>query len=253
MVYSQLQLTLPKRKTYKPDGFVCAAIVSCSLQAKGGKMVRNEYMNNYFVPMLFVMVVILLQGCTHNISVKQDSIMFQDRAEKLPLNVGLFLTEETRNYIVSAKKTDTYNFMIGEALEASATESLKKVFQTVSVIHDKTNVVTNVDRIVSIKFGPASKFKIGATVFSETASTVELMCKVFDKEWNLLWEGTSISVTSGTTAGKLTLGLLFAPAGDAWLHKRFREMASESLIAALEKLNEQILSLGKEAILKTKE
>ncbi|WP_333654295.1 hypothetical protein [Dissulfurispira sp.] len=87
---------------------------------------------------LLLIVIILLQGCISTITVKQDSVKFRERAEKLPLSVSLFLSDTTKNYLLSEETpSGTLNFQVGNALEASAIESLKKAFQEVSFIQKK--------------------------------------------------------------------------------------------------------------------
>lgn len=181
-----------------------------------------------------------------------DDEQFSERTEKLPLNVGLFLKEETRNYIISGKRTGTptFNFQVGEAFETSVVESLKKVFQSASIVNDRANIMSNIERIVTISFGNASKIWLGRTTFSEHTSEIELNYEVYDNKWNLLWKRTAQSKVGKTAGGSAGTQLLFGAFGQAAYNNALGRIVNESLTAALEQMNEQILTSGREAILK---
>ncbi len=198
-------------------------------------------------------VLVLMQGCTFNTLVKPDSMEFREQKEKLPLSVGLFLSADSRNYVISLKRsTETNNFMLGDALEDCAVQSLGKVFREVSVFHEKNNIKSNIDRIVSINFGPDTKIKLGPTGFSEHTVTVELICEIYDSKWNLLWRETSFGNFTERSGGKETLGLMLTPfAAHAIFQNRLAKMAGQSLILSLEQLNNLILTSGKDIILKS--
>jgi len=120
---------------------------------------------------------------------------FQDKPEKLPLKAALYLDDKERNYDISVLLGS--KFMIGEALELAATESLGKVFPTISLFNEKGKVTPDIERIIAIKFGPETSASISLAPgllkheVKREAKT-ELFCEVYDKEWNLLWKETVI-------------------------------------------------------------
>lgn len=197
-----------------------------------------------------MIIVFLLQGCTSfRIPVKQDSLIFQEREGKLPLNAGLFLSDETRTHVITERYQGAdWNFQIGEALEPSAIKSLQKVFQTVSVVN-KENIDSNIDRIISLRFGPESNFKHGWTSWAQHTAVVELVYSVYDNKWNLLWEGTSLGTASDTSGGKqIAAALLTVFTAQAVHNKIIGKTMHDSLTAALEQFNEQILTSGRDII-----
>ncbi|MCK4825435.1 hypothetical protein KA005_57335 [bacterium] len=209
---------------------------------------------NLAVLLAFVTIAVLVQGCGVSnritISIKRDLPNFQERAEKLPLSVGLFLDEKDKKYIITSTVmiVGYYDFMVGEALETSAIESLNKIFQEVSVIQEKGTVPSNIQRIITISFAPTSRFVLGTAGLSKHTAEVELICKVYDKDCNLLWKGSSIGNVHRATIGWWSAA---GALGAARFQKEVGGVVNESLTAALERLNEQFLTSGKNAILGT--
>ncbi len=204
----------------------------------------------YLLIMLMPVILSLLQGCASIITVKQDSVKFRERAEKLPLRVGLFLSDTTKNYLMPVEiASDTLNFEIGKALEASAIESLKKAFHEVSFIQKKNEIRPDIQRIIIIEFGPSTKFIYGGAVLSEHTATVELLCEVYDRKWNMLWKGTANGSVARTTGEAGVASLIIGMLGESIQLKALGSIVNDSLTAALENLNEQILILGKDVIM----
>ncbi|MDE2236561.1 MAG: hypothetical protein KGK30_01610, partial [Elusimicrobia bacterium] len=105
----------------------------------------------------------LLSACAHNIVVKQDGLSFQDRQDGIAMNAGLSLDEATRNYVYTERRLgETYSFNLGAALESGAQASLLKVFPNLKMSPDGSGV----ERLVKLKFGPATSFQLGATTLS---------------------------------------------------------------------------------------
>ncbi|MDI6728745.1 MAG: hypothetical protein QMD44_07485 [Thermodesulfovibrionales bacterium] len=199
---------------------------------------------------LLVFVIFLFHGCTSTITVKQDSVKFRERTEKLPLNVGLFLSDTTKNYLLSEETpSGTLNFQVGNALEASAIESLKKAFHDVSFIQKKDEIRPDIERIIIIEFGPSTKFIYGGATLSEHTATVELLCGVYDRKWNILWKGTANGSVARTTGEAGVASLIIGMLGESIQLKALGSIVNDSLTAALENLNDQILILGKDVIM----
>lgn len=209
-------------------------------------MLKVKHLSDKIILLLFISTF-LFSGCATNVAVKRDKpISFQEREEKLQLNVGLYLSDEVKKHIIKAR---WYNFLIGEALEANAIESLKKIFHEVFVIRDKTNISSHIERIISIEISPASHFVLGIATFSKKTSIVELSCEIYDNEWNLLWKGSSIGKVNRTTGGAGIAGPLIGIFGVALQQRALGDIVDESLVLALEQLNEKILTDGRKQIM----
>ncbi|MBI5212672.1 MAG: hypothetical protein HY957_04790 [Nitrospirae bacterium] len=204
----------------------------------------------YLLIMLMPVILSLLQGCASIITVKQDSVKFMERAEKLPLSVGLFLSDTTKNYLTPVEiASDTLNFEIGKALEASAIESLKKAFHEVSFIQKKNEIRPDIQRIIIIEFGPSTKLIYGGATLSEHTATVELLCEVYDRKWNMLWKRTANGSVTRTTGEAGVASLIIGMLGESIQLKALGSIVNDSLTAALENLNDQILILDKDVIM----
>lgn len=197
----------------------------------------------------FLLIIALLHGCTYHIKVKQEKKPeFQEQHEKIPLNVGLYLSDRTRNYFIAARKPGAdFKLLVGDAISENAPESLRMIFPNLTVIDDKDSVDTNVDRIITLDFERSTNLKIGTFAFSEHTAWVELQCKVYDKSWNLLWKDSAHGkISDKPHAGAAVGGVI----GLAVVQQKLGEIVNESLTKALEHLNEQILKHGKDPILK---
>jgi len=215
-------------------------------------MLKVKHLSDKIIILLLFISTFLFSGCAYNVAVKRDKpISFQEREEKLQLNVGLYLSDEVKKHIIKAKGPigGGYNFLIGEALEANAIESLKKIFHEVFVIRDKTNISPYIERIISIEISPASHFVLGATTLSKKTSKVELSCEIYDNKWNLLWKGSSIGKVNRTTGGAGVTPALIGIFGVAIQQRALGDIVDESLVLALEQLNEKILTDGRKQIM----
>ncbi len=198
----------------------------------------------------FLLIIVLLQGCTYQIKVKQADIpASQEKYEEIPLNVGLYLSKEVRDYVIVEKKMgSTFKFPIGDSITASALESLRLIFPNLTVIDNKDNVFANIDRIITIDIGRSTRVRLGRLTISTHRTDIELRCKVYDNRWNLLWKKSA----RGTSSGKIGAGyaLLGGLIMMEVLKTKLSGIVSQSLTKALEQLNEKISTTGKEAIIK---
>jgi hypothetical protein len=222
---------------------------------KEGRSFTMQRVNNLSVETLLLLSIIsfLFTGCVSNIAVKGDNLVsFKERGEKLPLSVGLYTNDKTKKYFIKAPGPMGfgYNFLIGEVLETNAIESLKKIFPVLSVISNKTNISSDIERIINIEILPTSNFILGATHFSEQNSIVELGCEIYDSKWNLLWKGSSIGQVNRSTGGAGVAPVLIGPFGAAIQERALGNIVNETLALSLEQLNDKILMSGKNAILK---
>jgi hypothetical protein len=74
---------------------------------------------------------------------------------------------------------------------------------------------------------------------------------VYDQEWNLLWKETVIG-SATLQYQKPAFGGMGGAAAGFQNEREMRDIATRSLVSALEQLNDKILTSGKDAILKGK-
>lgn len=196
-------------------------------------------------------ICLILYGCATPIHVQRGMFYFEDNPEKLPLKAGLYLDDKERNYDIPVLLGG--KFMIGEALELAATESLGKVFPTISLFNEKGKVTPDIERIIAIKFGPetsaSTSFKPGLLKHEvKREAKTELFCEVYDKEWNLLWKETVIGNATLEYQKSAWGGMGGAMGGYAaglQNESEMRYIVTKSLVRALEQLNDKILTSGK--------
>jgi hypothetical protein len=213
---------------------------------KEGRSFKMQITNLSVETLLLLLIIpFLFTGCiSTNLAVKSDNpVSFKEREKKLPLSVGFYISNETKKHFIKADGPmgSSYNFLIGEALETNAIESLRKIFPVVSVISNKTNIPSDIERIINIEILPTSNFILGATHFSEQKSKVELGCEIYDSKWNLLWKESSIGQVNRSTGSLI---------GKSIQERALGDIVNETLALSLEQLNDKIIMSGENAILK---
>lgn len=206
--------------------------------------------------------MIVLYGCTTVVEIKRQDAFYKDRPEKLPLRVGLFLSDKEKNHVLRAPTIPTTEYKIGNALEVEAIASLKKVFSNISIVNNNEGVSPDIDRIIAIKFGPEAKegdynvswetveVKVFGGSKSKYVASVELICEVYDKNWNLLWKET-LMVTANLERefpGGGGAGGAYEIAAIAMQSRE--KVVINSLVSGLEQINDKILTSGKGPILR---
>ncbi len=185
-------------------------------------------------------------GCMSNqIKVQQSGVQFNDRSDQIALRAGLVIDDEARRWVYTYKKLGvTYDFALGQALEADAPEALKKSFQEVVGIAAPGSPDSDVKRVVTLKFGPGTDWKFGPVVMAANHATVELLCEISGKNGKALWSGSALG-HADKTAG--IYGYLPGPM-NSWINKAYGRIFHDALTDALEKLNDQILTDGRKKI-----
>ncbi|MBI5629859.1 MAG: hypothetical protein HY921_03120 [Elusimicrobia bacterium] len=195
-------------------------------------------LRRFAAPAAMLAMAALSAGCLNNkIAVRQDDAQFAEHSDRLALGVGLYLDEETRNWVHTYKKMGvTYNFALGQALEASAPQALAKSFKQVEVLASPDGAAGS-ERIVAIRFGPATNWDFGPVVMAANRATVELLCEVRDGKGKTLWSGSAVGQVE-KTAGKAA----YLPGfNNSWLNKAYGRIFNEALSTALENLNNALL------------
>ncbi len=178
---------------------------------------------------------------SNQIKVQQSGVQFGDRSDPIAMRAGLAIDEATRHWVYTYKKLGvTYDFALGQALEADAPEALKKSFQDVAL----GDAGSDVKRVVALKFGPGTDWKFGPVVMAANHATVELLCEISGANGKVLWSGSAVG-HADKTAGMY--GYLPGPM-NAWINKAYGRIFHDALADALEKLNDQILTAGRKKI-----
>lgn len=198
---------------------------------------------------LILITFILLPGCQgKKIVINQYSASYyKDRSEIFKVKTGIFLSDITRNYMIPVG-IGVNKISIGEALEANAITSLGKIFSSVILISDKNKLPPDIERIISIEFGTETDVEWRTKKWfplpvKEFAGRVKLLYKVYDKNWVLLFEGMATGssakeIQASGGFGGAAGGYRAGSAGDYELVAA----VSDSLVLALEEINEQIIS-----------
>lgn len=225
---------------------------------KGGRMIKWS-INKKLICFLWLISGLTLCGCATPYYISKDinPSMFTNREEKLllPLKAGLYLSDETRNYPVYPRGKLS-KIVIGEALEKAGPLSLEKVFNGVSVFYDRNNVPQDIDRIIVIDFSSETESKIDFEPenYDEISCKTELLYKIYGRTWNLLWEGKAKGYDIQRIP-KLKRSFGGAYGATAAAYHGFQEWKTTtriSLIQALEQINDQILTSGRDPIMKGK-
>lgn len=191
---------------------------------------------------MFVILALLLTGCWptyYKLNVKDD-LDFSKREAKKPARMGIYLDSKTRNYVIDVDKGTRYTLAIGKSLEINAVKSLKKVFPDASLVKETVNPKRLRDVII-ITFGPETALDPGLSTISQNIGVVQLECEIL-KYGKKVWS-TSITKTSqrGNPLGFCSPLIFLQTKIRANKAEALGDAAHESLRAALEELNEQIL------------
>jgi len=84
-------------------------------------------------------------GCTVKVPIEPDVGKIEVK-EKFPVEAGLLITEETKNYIFTGKPESftgggrPHEFPLGEALEKASGQTFSQVFQKVSLVRTSSEI-----------------------------------------------------------------------------------------------------------------
>ncbi|MFA6317436.1 MAG: hypothetical protein WC943_08455 [Elusimicrobiota bacterium] len=228
-------------------------------------MTIQAWTNNLTAACLLASAAIF-SGCGGAVYVHPDREDFRGRSERIPLTAELMLEGSEDKFVLQdlAKKKRN-GFHLDYAVQVYGRKALEQVFQEVSlhtpegkVAPGQERMVLNpsrkkMDRVVKLSLGPGSKVDLGDRLATEKTMEVELVCKVYDGEGKtLLWEGRGVGASSksyktlyGPVDAASSLLLLQRP-----VHQTLLQMlATESIMASLEQINDQLLGGAKPAVL----
>lgn len=150
-----------------------------------------------------VLVVIFL-GCSHNVVVapaRPDKI----RTEKLPIDVGLYISESFKNYKVSKYKMgDKWNYMnLGQASATQFQLALGLAFNSVELVKSKPPIPSGKGITVHAIVEPAIDrfdFDIPLTKFQVYPAQIYYTITVYDTDGNVIMKKTVEGI--GDTKGR---------------------------------------------------
>jgi hypothetical protein len=202
-----------------------------------------------------LLVFILMTACVHNIGIKGRESSFRDWPDKkIPLSVGLYISENSRTYVVKeCERRCGFNILVGEALEKNAFTSLNKIFREVYVIEDKFNISPNIERIITVDINPASTVEFRPLDSNKSISIV-LDSTIFDTKWNAIWEISTVENTrENTKSNDALIATVVSPVLGVLVQKdQYGRIGHMALVDALENLNKQLTSGSGAAILQGK-
>ncbi len=138
-----------------------------------------------------VLFFLLFAGCTHVYKAPVNLVKVDQQREKIPLTVGLQLSDELRNakwekHVMG----DTFVLPLGDALTQNAEAVSRHVFSEVAVTQGTNNEATGgVEAVLTPKMVVA-EWTWGATAFGASILSVMLEWKMEDLNGNIIWIDT---------------------------------------------------------------
>ncbi len=186
-------------------------------------------------------VMALLSGCATTAHIKSD-ITFQQRAKVIAEPVGLYVSQDTRDYVAIGNYSGfSYKVPLGESIEPNAMSSLEKVFKSVRVVDDLKVSGTEGDvplRIFALEVEDSTQIHLGTFTFSSNEIVLDLLCKAYNRDGQTVWEKKIHTKAKKWSAW----GLLGNIAGTHGYISSLRQAGEESLRLSLEELNDSILA-----------
>jgi hypothetical protein len=164
-----------------------------------------------------VVLAVALSACSHNVLVAPAPPQ-QINAPKSPLNVGLYITDQFKNFQISeSRKGDTWIYPnLGQASADQLQLALQKVFSSVEVVSSKPPVKSNKDITIHAVIEPAIEkfdFNIPMTKFQVYPATITYKITVYDKVGKIILTKTIAGV--GDTKGSPGFDFAANPARSA--------------------------------------
>lgn len=141
---------------------------------------------------LLAVIIILSLGCSHTVHVAPNPPL-QTSAEKIPLDVGLYISEEFKNYQVSESKLgDKWNYPnLGAASASQFTLCLGQSFRSVQLVERLPPFPSEKEITVHAVIEPTIgkfEFDIPVTKFQVYRSRIRYIIKVYDIGGNIILE-----------------------------------------------------------------
>lgn len=189
--------------------------------------------------------LVFLTGCAHTIIVSPKRPV-KLTTEEIPLSVGLYITNEFKNYKISESRMgDTWNYInLGEASSAQFQLAFEQTFRIVKVIGEKPPFLTPktvvLDVVIEPKIG-SFYFDIPLTKFQVYPAKIRYHIIVYDINGEILLEKSVEGI--GDTRGFATFSF------EKWPSEAASKAIEDGVNKALETIlnSEEIKVLIKKA------
>ena len=143
---------------------------------------------------LFLLIMILSLGCSHNVAVAPKPPT-QITTERSPLDVGLYISEEFKNFqVCEYKKGEKWNYInLGQASATQFQLALGETFHSVELVDSKPPFPCRKDITIHAVVEPAiDKFDFGIPFMTCLVYPARLHYKitVYDIKGNIIMEET---------------------------------------------------------------
>jgi len=203
---------------------------------------------------IFLLIPFLIfAGCKSfpTSAVVGDNIPFADRDKKISRSIGLYISEQSRNYVASqfkrkdagmSKSGVTFTLDFGKNLETNSKNSLGKVFNNVVPTERKIYRSGKYSYLMQIEIDERTKFDIGNFTFSKKKVNLYMNCTLYNGSGKVLWKETFDSESSRyNLKGFLASSPIFMRSSRVAAISKLEAAAEESLVANLEMLNTRML------------
>ena len=152
--------------------------------------------------LLFLVLIILMFGCTHNIPLSMNLQIQKPVERKIPKKVLVIINKETAELVIRHKPgafADTLSFAAGESISANLITALRAMFETVDLANDYPAGPAIHDYYLVVKLRE-HKFDWGSSAFSDWKYNVNVDYDLLDPSKKLLLN----VATKGSSENKIT-------------------------------------------------
>ena len=173
-------------------------------------------MKSTLLRLLTVVMLLVSSGCAHQILVSPNPAASTATGEKLPLNVGLYMSDAFRNYQVSESRMgDSWQYTnLGQASAQQIRAGLEQRFQTVTLLQSRAISQANPQPVMVVEPEIQSfTFDIPITKFQVYPATIRFKVSVIGTSGEVIYSNTTSGV--GDTSGSPGFDFAANPARSA--------------------------------------
>jgi hypothetical protein len=184
--------------------------------------------------------LILLSGCVSRIGLKEPLTFAPSSVSTIPIHLGVLFPDGMKHHSFKQRGME---LLVGKAVKENIGNSLLSSFQSVTVSTDTAELPATINAVANVRFDSGTDFNLPLTIFQEIKLTVVLDFKIIDKNTKaILWKTTARGEKKGHQPPNL--GLL----NISFVNAFYRNLTRDSVTMALDDLNEQIQTKGKEIL-----
>lgn len=173
-------------------------------------------MKNTLLRLLMVVMLLVSSGCAHQILVSPNPATSTATGEKLPLNIGLYMSEAFRNYQMSESRMgDSWQYTnLGQASAQQIRAGLEQRFQSVTVLQSRAFPQVNPQVVAVVEPEIQSfTFDIPITKFQIYPATIRFKVSLIGAGGEVIYSNTTSGV--GDTSGSPGFDFAANPARSA--------------------------------------